>query len=114
MINKAIGKSGEEIAKKYLEKQGNKIIETNKRFSNLCEIDIIALDKNTLVFCEVKTRRTDNCGTPLEAVTRTKYANIKKGIYLYLKENPDYKKFRIDAVGIVLKPAVTIKHLKNI
>ncbi len=114
MINKAIGKSGEDIAKKYLEKEGYKILETNKRFSRFCEIDIIALDKNTLVFCEVKTRRTEICGSPLEAITKNKYSNIKKGIFLYLQENPQYKKFRIDAVAITLKPEVTIKHLKNI
>ncbi len=114
MINKAVGKSGEEIAQRYLEKEGYKILETNKRFSRLCEIDIIALDKNTLVFCEVKTRRTEICGSPLEAITKTKYLNIRKGIFLYLQENPQYKKFRIDAVAITLKPEVTIKHLKNI
>ena len=114
MINKAVGKSGEDIAKNYLEKQGYKILETNRRFSRFCEIDIIALDKNTLVFCEVKTRRTEICGTPLEAITKTKYSNIKKGIFFYLQENPHYKKFRIDAVAITLKPEVSIKHLKNI
>ena len=114
MINKAVGKSGEEIAKKYLEREGYKILETNRRFSRFCEIDIIALDKKTLIFCEVKTRRTDVCGSPLEAITKTKYTNIKKGIFLYLQENPQYKNFRIDAVAITLKPNVTIKHLKNI
>ncbi len=114
MINKFIGKSGENLAKNYLMKQGYKIIETNRHFSRYCEIDIIALDKNTLVFCEVKTRRTNICGNPLEAITQAKYSNIKKGIYLYLQENPKYTKFRIDAVSVTLKPVVTIKHLKNI
>lgn len=114
MDNIALGKNGEEIASKFLIKNGYKILEMNKRFSKFCEIDIIALDKNTLVFCEVKTRKTTICGNPLEAITKTKYQNIKKGVFLYLQENPNYKKFRIDAISIILKPKLEIKHLKNI
>lgn len=114
MTNISLGKNGEEIAAKYLEKNGYKILETNKRFSRLCEIDIIAHDKDTLVFVEVKTRKTDICGHPLEAITRSKYNHIKQGLYIYLQENPKYKKFRIDAVSILLKPEVKIEHLKNI
>ena len=86
----------------------------NKRFSRFCEIDIIALDKNTLVFCEVKTRKTNICGQPLEAITKSKYQNIKRGVYLYLQENSEYKNFRIDAISIILTPKLEIKHLKNI
>ncbi len=114
LTNVSVGKNGEEIAKKYLEKQGYKILETNKRFSRICEIDIIALDKDTLVFCEVKTRKTNICGSPMEAITKTKYANIKKGMFYYRQENPQYKKARIDAISIVFKPEFKIEHLKNI
>ena len=114
MTNISIGKNGEEIAKKYLEKQGYKILETNKRFSRFSEIDIIALDKDTLVFVEVKTRKTDICGHPMEAITKTKYNHIRHGLFTYLQENPKYKKYRIDAVSVLLKPELKIKHLKNI
>ena len=114
MSNISIGKNGEEIAANYLEKQGHKIVEKNKRFSKFCEIDIIALDKNTLVFVEVKTRKTDFCGQPIEAITKTKYQHIKQGVYLYIKENPNYKKYRIDGIPIILKPELEIKHYKNI
>lgn len=114
MSNISTGKKGEELAKDYLVKKGYKILETNKHFSRFCEIDIIALDKDTLVFCEVKTRKTTICGSPLEAITKSKYQNIKKGIFFYLQENPNYKKFRIDAVSIVLEPKLEINHLRNI
>ena len=114
MSNIETGKKGEDLAKEYLIKQGYKIIETNKRFSRFCEIDIIAKDKDTYVFCEVKTRKTTVCGNPLEAITKTKYQNIKKGIFFYLQENPKNKKFRIDAVSITLEPKLEIIHLKNI
>lgn len=114
MSNISTGKKGEELACEFLIKKGYKILEKNKHFSRFCEIDIIALDKNTLVFCEVKTRKTTVCGTPLEAITKSKYQNIKKGIFFYLQENSSYKKFRIDAISIVLEPKLEIVHLKNI
>ena len=114
MTNISVGKKGEELAKEYLIKNGYKVIGTNKRFSRFCEIDIIALDKNTLVFVEVKTRTTEICGSPFEAITKTKYQHIKQGLFLYLQENPQYKKFRIDAISIVLKPQFKIEHLKNV
>lgn len=114
MNNISIGKKGEEIARNYLVQKGIKIIDTNKRFSRYCEIDIIAQEKDTLIFCEVKTRKTNICGSPFEAITKSKYQNIKKGIFFYLQENPSFKKFRIDAIAIILEPKLEIKHLKNI
>ncbi len=114
MSNISVGKKGEQIALDYLKKQGYKIIETNKHFSRQCEIDIIALDKDTLVFCEVKTRTTTVCGVPFESITKTKYQNIKTGLFLYLQENPVHKKFRIDVISVTLKPELKIEHLKNI
>ncbi len=114
--NREIGKIGEDIAVKYLEEQGYKIIERNRHFSRACEVDIIALEKsnNTLVFIEVKTRKTDFFGTPFEAITKTKYNHIKTGLFSYLQENPQYKKYRIDAISILLQPKQKIEHLKNI
>lgn len=113
--NKITGKKGEQLAQEYLKKQGYEIIETNKRFSRFCEIDIIAKDKDTLVFIEVKTRSSDFCGSPFEAITKTKYENIKTGLFTYLNESKiKYKKFRIDAISIILNPTIKINHLKNI
>lgn len=113
--NKEIGAKGELLAQEYLKKQGYEIIETNKRFSRFCEIDIIAKHKDTLIFCEVKTRSSDFCGSPLEAITKTKYENIKTGLFTYLQESKTkYKKFRIDAISIILNPNIKINHLKNI
>ncbi len=114
MSNKSVGQRGETIAAEYLLKQGYKILETNKRFSRFCEIDIIALEKNTLVFIEVKTRRTNYCGEPIEAITMSKFQNIKKGLALFLQDNPQYKKYRIDAISIILEPKPDLKHFKNI
>ena len=100
------------MAREFLLKQGYEILEANRRFSKFCEIDIIALDKDTLVFAEVKTRKS--AYDPLEAITKEKYNHIRNGLYLYLMENPEYKKYRIDAIAVLLKPQISIRHLKNI
>lgn len=113
MNNRKFGNAGEDLACRYLEKNGYKILERNKHYSRFCEIDIIAQYKKTIVFVEVKTRKTNNFGTPFEAITKTKYDNIKQGIQFYLSENK-IKDFRIDVIGITLKPEIKIEHLKNV
>jgi len=113
MNNRTFGNNGEDIACSYLIKNGYEILERNKHFSKLCEIDIIAKHKNQVVFVEVKTRKTDAFGTPLEAITPRKFQNIKNGVLSYLQEN-NVKDYRIDAIGITLKPQINIQHLKNI
>ena len=114
-MNKIIGQKGEDIAAEYLQKEGYTIIERNKHFSKNCEVDIIAKHKKTIIFVEVKTRSTSFLGNPLEAITPTKYQNIKTGALSYLKESAvKYTNFRIDAISIILKPTLSIEHIKNI
>mgnify|MGYP000316036741 FL=1 len=113
MNNRKFGDAGEDLACRYLEKQGYEILERNKHYSKFCEIDIIAKIKKTVIFVEVKTRKTDSYGSPFEAITKNKYENIKKGVQFYLSENK-IKDYRIDVIGITLKPEIRINHLKNI
>lgn len=113
MNNREFGNSGEDIACRYLEKNGYKILERNKHYSKFCEIDIIAKFKNRVVFVEVKTRKTNAFGSPLEAITRTKYNNIKTGVLSYIAENK-IKDYQIDVIGITMLPQIHIQHLKNI
>ena len=113
MTNRTKGNAGEDLACRYLQKNGYEILERNKHYSRYCEIDIIAKYKNTTVFVEVKTRRTNDYGTPMEAITRTKFENIKKGVQYYLAENK-VKDYRLDIVGITLNPELKIDHLKNV
>ena len=113
MNNREFGNKGENLACEYLIKNGYEIVERNKHFSKFCEIDIIAKLKDKYVFVEVKTRRTNNFGTPLEAITKTKYNNIKTGLLSYLQENK-IRKYQIDVIGITLEPELKITHLKNV
>ena len=66
-----LGRAGEEEAAYFLEEKGYRIIQRNLRLDD-GEIDIVAAVNRTLVFFEVKTRRSDNYGEPFEAVTDRK------------------------------------------
>lgn len=67
MNNREFGNKGEDLACEYLIKNGYKILERNKHFSKLCEIDIIAKLKDKVVFVEVKTRKSNAFGSKSEA-----------------------------------------------
>lgn len=113
MNKRDFGNLGENLACEYLVKNGYQIIERNKHFSRFCEIDIIAKLKNKYIFVEVKTRRTNAYGTPFEAITNSKYNNIKMGVMAYIQQN-NIRDYQIDVIGITLEPELNIKHLKNI
>lgn len=109
------GKKGEEIASNFLKKQGYKIIDRNFRIRN-GEIDIIAIDKNILVFVEVKTRKSAEFGTPLEAITRWKLKSLINTSQYYKMIHPELPDaLRIDAVSVMLTNRLRkIEHIKNI
>ena len=94
------GKESESIAVKHLKKNGYKILEQNYR-NPLGEIDVIAKDKNTLVFVEVKARRSGGYGSPKWAVTPKKQRQISKVALYYLKAVKQKNvKARFDVVAI--------------
>lgn len=85
MSNKTLGDQGESCAAEYLRRQGCRILTRNYR-CKIGEIDIIADDHGTLVFVEVKTRRSMRCGTPAESVHYRKRQKIVQTAYWYLRE----------------------------
>lgn len=87
-INKraVTGKNGEELASRYLELSGYKILSRNYR-CRLGEIDIIAEKDGVLTFIEVKTRHTTVTGYPSEAVTFTKQQKIRNAAQYYMLES---------------------------
>lgn len=96
------GAKYEELAAQYLVNSGYKIIELNYRIKT-GEIDIIASDINTIVFCEVKYRRTNQYGYPEEAVNYIKQSKIRKtaSYYLLTKKYPENTPVRFDVVSIL-------------
>lgn len=105
------GQEGESIAARHLKKLGYKILERNYR-NSIGEIDIIAMDRDTIVFVEVKTRRNHHFGGPKWAVTQRKQQKISMVALSYLKQ-PQMKdrKARFDVVAVTEtdeEPAVEI------
>ncbi|OGM75835.1 hypothetical protein A2210_02280 [Candidatus Woesebacteria bacterium RIFOXYA1_FULL_40_18] len=97
------GNLGENYACRLLQKSGYRIIERNFT-SRFGEIDIIALDKDTLVFVEVKTRWSRRFGLPQEAVTPQKLFRIKRTAEYFSLRHPRLpKKLRIDVVAIEIE-----------
>ena len=94
------GERSENLAVWYLKKNGYKIIEQNYR-NRIGEIDIIARDKKTIVFVEVKSRRSIRFGSPKQAVTPKKQRQISMVALYYLKDTKQSDaKARFDVVAI--------------
>lgn len=98
--HRRLGLSGEEWASDYLRGKGYEILERNFR-TPLGEIDIIAKERNTIVFVEVKTRASETYGRAEEAVGFTKQHQIIRVAQIYLKANgKENADCRFDVVAI--------------
>lgn len=108
------GKDSESVAVRHLKKNGYKILQQNYR-TKIGEIDIIAKDKQTLVFVEVKARKSVHFGSPKWAVTPKKQRKISMVALYYLKATKQNNiKARFDVVAISsLKNNPRIEIIKN-
>ena len=107
------GRSGEIIAKEYLINKSYNILETNYR-NRIGEIDIVAMDKDILVFIEVKTRRNYSYGYAFEAVDLKKQRKIINTSMVYIKyKNLTDTQLRYDIIEVYLTKTLKINHLDN-
>src|ERR1700716_1067431 len=97
------GARGEKLARRYLKRNGYKVLFRNFRGRSGGEIDVVCRDNDTLVFVEVKTRGREDFGRPFEAVDREKRKRISRGALAWLRmlDNPDIL-FRFDVVEVVI------------
>ncbi len=101
---KELGKKGEDLAVRFLKKKGYQIIERNY-VCKMGEMDIIAREKDILVFVEVKTRTSTMFGPPQLAVNPKKQSQMSKVALNFLKEKElEDVKARFDVVAILLGP----------
>ncbi|MFJ3956894.1 YraN family protein [Arthrobacter sp. NPDC090010] len=111
-----LGWRGEALAADFLEDQGMRVVEQNWRCA-AGELDIVAVDGDTLVVAEVKTRSNMDYGHPFEAVTREKLLRLHRLARQWAGEHAlRLPKRRLDAIA-VLAPrgaAPVIEHLKGI
>ena len=112
----SLGEQGEQAAARFLKRQGYKIIDRGCR-SKVGEIDLVALDGETIVLVEVKTRRTDAGGPPAEAVGPAKQRRLTRAALAYLKARGLLEqRARFDVVAVIWPSGAsepTIQHLKN-
>ena len=115
-FNLQTGKIGENIARKYLEKKGYKILEQNYR-TKYAEIDLIARQKNEIIFVEVRTKRGELFGTPEESLNKRKLRKLYWNVNSYALRIHWPGPYRVDAVCIVLgqdNSTLRINHYENI
>jgi len=97
-----IGRKGEELAYREIEKLGYRVIERNYR-SPLGEIDLIAMDGEVLVFIEIKTRKS-SIDYAKEAIDRKKIKRLSRLASYYIKtKRCNNIRARFDVVAISLK-----------
>ena len=108
-----IGNFGENLAVGYLLSKKYIIIEQNFKAQG-CEVDIIAQNKDVLVFVEVKYRRTLQYGRPLEAVSVSKQRRIYTAAEIYLAEKNLSCNCRFDVIEIIkLGEEYEVNHIEN-
>lgn len=114
-IRHRIGRLGEDIAVNYLKNKGYNILERNFTARH-GEIDIIAEDKDEIVFIEVKSRTSLLYGTPIEAVDHLKKKHLKSVINYYLyKHKLENNYIRIDIIEVYFKDGYfKLNHIKKI
>jgi putative endonuclease len=110
---KLLGRYGEDVACKFLERAGFEILDRNWRCT-VGELDIIARAGSALVFVEVKTRTSGQ--SAFEAIDRNKLLRLRQLAARWCEaNNPNAKDIRIDAVSVLVRSGiVTIEHLESV
>lgn len=109
-----LGKRGEDIAVEYLKRKGYTILWRNWRCYHK-EIDIVAKDHDFLVIVEVKTRRNDFYGSPIEAVSEQKQKLLVVAANAYVEQYDVDNEIRFDIISIILPKygEPTIEHIED-
>lgn len=113
---RSLGERGERVAARYLRRRGYKIVARRHR-SRYGEFDVIAVDGRTVVFVEVKTRRTDGGIAPAEAVDLTRRRRMTRAANAFLKSHALLEcPARFDIIEVIWPEDArrpTIRHHEN-
>ncbi|MFP6770522.1 MAG: YraN family protein [Planctomycetaceae bacterium] len=111
-----LGERGEDLAARFLVTRGLTVSERRYR-TRQGEIDLVCRDRDTVVFVEVKTRRTRKAGEPFEAITRHKQQRLTRLALAYLKRHDLLEApARFDVVSILYSektPTPTIDYFRD-
>ena len=107
---KTIGLRGEQEAIRYLRKRGYKIVAHRERILR-GDIDIVALDKRTVVFVEVRSKTSTEHGHPAETIDTRKQQRICTLANAYIQQHrlEDYS-FRLDVVTVLFSNSIEVQN----
>ena len=116
-MRRKLGATGEELAAQHLSRRGFQILERNFR-TRWGELDIVASDGHSIVFCEVKSRIANRSNRdPLESVHPRKRVQVRRMAGQWLRERPDRPRvveLRFDAIGVTLEPSGRLLRLDHL
>jgi putative endonuclease len=113
LVRKLLGRSGEDRAARHIGRLGYRVLERNYRAAR-GEIDLIALDRDTVVFIEVKTRMSGAFGAPEEAVNPRKQERMVQAALSYLKCSRLHQMAcRFDVIAISGAEDGQVEHITN-
>ncbi|NRB49056.1 MAG: YraN family protein [Saprospiraceae bacterium] len=109
-----LGKKGEQLARSYLEHKGYRVLLSNWRHGR-AEVDLITEFEDTLIFVEVKTRRSSHFGQPDEFVGLKKEQQLAKAACAYMDQVRYHGEIRFDIIAIIFPPEATpeLNHIKD-
>jgi putative endonuclease len=116
-VRRSLGLRGEEVAAQHLRRRGFEIIERNYR-TRWGELDLVAFDGRTLVFCEVKTRRLTSGGSrPFDSLHERKRAQVRRMARQWLSQRMQRRfaqRLRFDAIGVTFGPSGALAALDHL
>jgi putative endonuclease len=112
----ALGRRGEDIAHRFLQRTGIVVVDRNYRMSSGAgEVDLVGWEGDTLVFVEVKSRQTDEYGTPDRAIGLQKQSSLIRTAREYARHaEVPWDQIRFDVVTVVFSTPPKVSHLKDV
>jgi putative endonuclease len=113
--DQAAGARGEDLAHRFLQSKKMVVVARNYRMSSGAgEVDLIAWERETLVFIEVKSRETDAYGSPDRAISAEKKRNLLRAAREYSRHaGVAWKNVRFDVVSVVFSNPPKIEHFRD-
>jgi putative endonuclease len=112
----ALGRRGEDIAHRFLQRAGIVIVARNYRMaSGAGEVDLIGWEDDRLVFVEVKSRQTEEYGAPDRAIGHQKQFSLIRAAREFARHsNVPWEKVRFDVVNVVFTTPPTVSHFRDV
>jgi len=111
----ALGRRGEDLAQRFLQRAGMVIVDRNFRMaSGGGEVDLIGWEGDILVFVEVKSRKTEEYGAPDRAIGREKRSRLNRAASEYARHaEVSWAKVRFDIVNVVFSAPPKVTHWRD-